>query len=175
MIRQGTIFLFAFLMTFVSAMHAQSSSVPSSRLAHLQHGVNLSAWFAQVYDPKGYTKEHFETWTTSADIALIRSAGFDHVRLSVNPQPIMDASRRGESERYFDSLDAAMKMILDAGLAVELDMHPDWELTYQEAKQGRVVLAFHAGDESEARRGGELLAKAQPLRVEHFDRTGKRM
>ena len=121
------------------------------------------------------TKEHFEIWTTPADIALIRSAGFDHVRLSVNPQPIMDASRRGESERYFDSLDAAMKMILDAGLAVELDMHPDWELTYQEVKQGRVVIAFHAGDESEARRGGELLAKARPLRVEHFDRSGKRM
>ena len=26
---------------------------------------------------------------------------------------------------YFGYLDAAMKMILDAGLAVELDMHPD--------------------------------------------------
>ena len=123
--RQGTIFVFAFLMAFVSAMQAQSSSVPSSRWAHLQHGVNLSAWFAQVYDPKGYTKEHFESWTNSADIALIKSAGFDHVRLSVNPQPIIDASRRGESEQYFGSLDAAMKMIMDAGLAVELDMHPD--------------------------------------------------
>src|ERR1700719_1439931 len=113
--RQGTIFVFAvfaFLMAFVSAMQAQSSSVPFSRLAHLQHGVNLSAWFAQVYDPKGYTKEHFESWTTQADIALIKSAGFDHVRLSVNPQPINDASRRGENEQYFASLDAAMKMIL---------------------------------------------------------------
>src|SRR5437763_12390732 len=61
------------------------------------------------------------------------------------------------------------------GGVAKLDMHPDWELTYQEVKQGRVVIAFHAGDESEARRGGELLAKARPLRVEHFDRTGKRM
>ena len=141
MIRQGTIFLFAFLMSFVSAMHAQSSSVPSSRLAHLQHGVNLSAWFAQVYDPRGYTKEHFEIWTTSADIALIRSAGFDHVRLSVNPQPIMDASRRGESEQYFGSLDAAMKMILDAGLAVELDMHPDSDFK-ERLKQNDFVERF---------------------------------
>ena len=30
-----------------------------SRLAHIRHGINLSEWFAQVYDPKGYTKEHF--------------------------------------------------------------------------------------------------------------------
>jgi endoglucanase len=103
-----------------------ASSVSASRLAHLRHGINLSEWFAQVYDSKGYTKEHFETWTTSADIALIKSAGFDHVRLSVNPQPMMDASRHPHgSEEYFGYLDAAMKMILDAGLAIELDMHPE--------------------------------------------------
>ena len=106
-------------------------------MAHLRHGINLSAWFAQVYDPKGYTKEHFESWTTSADIALIKSAGFDHVRLSVNPQPIMDAARRrGGSEEYLGYLDAAMKMILDAGLAVELDMHPDSDLK-QRARERR--------------------------------------
>ena len=102
-----------------------SSAVPASRLAHLRHGVNLSSWFAQVYDSKGYTKEHFDAWITSIDVALIKSAGFDHVRLSVNPRPIMDAEERGRGAEYFGSLDAAMKMILDAGLAVELDMHPD--------------------------------------------------
>ncbi len=108
------------------AQTAPPSSVPASRLAHLRHGINLSEWFAQVWDSKGYTREHFQTWTTSTDIALIRSAGFDHVRLSVNPQPMMDAARRqnGTAE-YFTDLDAAVKMILDAGLAVEIDMHPD--------------------------------------------------
>ncbi|MGH9495313.1 MAG: glycoside hydrolase family 5 protein [Candidatus Sulfotelmatobacter sp.] len=115
----------AFLL-LASSLFAQVSSVPVSRLAHLRHGINLSEWFAQVYDPRGYTKEHFETWTTAADIALIKSAGFDHVRLSVNPQPMMDAARRpGGTAEYFGYLDSAMKMILDAGLAVELDMHPD--------------------------------------------------
>ena len=103
----------------------QLSSVPAARLAHIRHGINLSEWFAQVYDSKGYTKEHFQTWTTAADIALIKSTGFDHVRLSVNPQPIMDAGQRGATAEYFGYLDAAMKMILDAGLAVELDLHPD--------------------------------------------------
>jgi aryl-phospho-beta-D-glucosidase BglC (GH1 family) len=117
----------AFLL-LISLAFAQSpaSSVPVPRLAHLRHGINLSEWFAQVWDPKGYTKEHFESWTTASDIALIKSAGFDHVRLSVNPQPIMDAARRqGGTAEYFGYLDAAVKMILDAGLAVELDMHPD--------------------------------------------------
>ena len=102
------------------------SSVPASRLAHLRHGINLSEWFAQVYDPKGYTKEHFASWDTATDIALIKSAGFDHVRLSVNPQPMMDAAqRRDGGAEYFGYLDAAVKMIMDAGLAVEIDMHPD--------------------------------------------------
>jgi len=105
---------------------AQTSSVPASRLSHLRHGINLSEWFAQVYDLDGYTKKHFESWTTASDIALIKAAGFDHVRLSVNPQPMMDAAHHpGGRDEYFGYLDAAMKMILDAGLAVELDMHPD--------------------------------------------------
>jgi aryl-phospho-beta-D-glucosidase BglC (GH1 family) len=126
--RRSAIGLFLFF-CFCDVLLAQAgsiSSVPASRLAHLRHGINLSEWFAQVYDPKGYTKEHFESWTTSADIALIKSAGFDHVRLSVNPQPMMDAAQRQNgSAEYFGYLDAAMKMILDAGLAVQLDMHPD--------------------------------------------------
>jgi len=119
-------FLFLFLSSAFAQNTAQLSSVPAARLAHIRHGINLSEWFAQVYDPKGYTKEHFQNWTTASDIALIKSMGFDHVRLSVNPQPIMDANRRqGGTAEYFSSLDAAIKMILDAGLAVEIDMHPD--------------------------------------------------
>ncbi len=117
----------AVFLLFIAHSFAQTplSSVPPARLAHLRHGVNLSAWFGGVWDPKGYTKEHFDTWTTSSDIALIKSAGFDHVRLPINPQPMMDAMRRGAGTEYYGYLDAAVKMILDAGLAVELDMHPD--------------------------------------------------
>jgi len=119
------------VLLFSSLSLAQSiptSAVPTSRLVHIRHGINLSEWFAQVYDSKGYTKEHFESWTTASDIALIKSAGFDHVRLSVNPEPMMEAAHKpnGTAE-YYGYLDAAMKMILDASLAVELDMHPDSE------------------------------------------------
>ncbi len=121
-----SIFLLLIAASLASTPTTTPSSVPASRLAHLRRGINLSEWFAQVYDPRGYTKEHFQNWTTSADIALIKSAGFDHVRLSVNPQPMMDAARRHDgTAEYFGYLDAAVRMILDAGLAVEIDMHPD--------------------------------------------------
>ena len=134
------VLLFLFL---TAQFFAQVSSVPASRLAHLRHGINLSEWFAQVYDPKGYTKEHFENWTTSADIALIKSAGFDHVRLSVNPQPMMDAAnRQNGTAEYFGFLDAAVKMILDAGLAVEIDMHPDSDFKARLAKDDDFIEPF---------------------------------
>jgi len=122
---------------------AATSSVPAARLAHIRHGINLSSWFAQVWDPKGYTKEHAQAWETSADLALIKSACFDHVRLSVNPQPLMDGARHhdGKAEDLGD-LDAAVKMILDAGLAVEIDMHPDSDFKARLAKEDEFVERF---------------------------------
>lgn len=102
------------------------TSLAKARAKHLQHGINLSEWFAQVYDAKGYTKEHFETWTTAEDIALIRGMGFDHVRLSVNPQPMWKHNAADElPAAYLGYLDAAVQMIVDQKLAVVLDIHPD--------------------------------------------------
>ena len=131
------------LLASYSLGQSQPSSVPPARLNHLRHGINLSEWFAQVWDSRGYSKEHFQDWTTASDIALIKSAGFDHVRLSVNPQPMMDAAHKSNgTEEYFGYLDAAMKMILDAGLAVELDMHPDSDLKARLAKEDDAVEGF---------------------------------
>src|SRR5258708_426480 len=143
--KSAAVFLFLASVSFAQVQSALQSlsAVPAARLAHIRHGINLSEWFAQVYDPRGYTKEHFQTWTTATDIALIRSTGFDHVRLSVNPQPMMDATRRqGGSEEYFSYLDAAVKMILDAGLAVEIDMHPDSDFKARLAKEDEFVARF---------------------------------
>jgi len=110
----------------IPACAQSKSTVAQRRAAHLQHGINLSEWFAQVYDPKGYTKEHFESWTTADDIALVKSMGFDHVRLSINPQPMMRHNRADQlPPEYLSQLDAAVKMILEHGLAVIIDMHPD--------------------------------------------------
>ncbi len=109
--------------------YGQSNSelgVAQRHAQHLRYGINLSEWFAQVYDAQGYTKEHFETWNTAQDIALIKSMGFDHVRLSVNPQPMF---QHGQADRipadYLGYLDSAVQMILDHGLAVIIDVHAE--------------------------------------------------
>jgi len=112
----------------IPTLAQSSSSLAARRAAHLRHGINLSEWFAQVYDPKGYTKEHLVGWVTPDDIALIKSAGFDHVRLSVNPEPMMRHNMADHlPPEYLGYLDGAVKMILDHGLAVIIDMHPESE------------------------------------------------
>jgi endoglucanase len=119
------------------------SSFSPSRLAHLRHGINASEWFAQVYDQRGYTREHFQTWTTAEDIALIKSMGFDHVRLTINPQPMMPNHRPDEiPPDYLGYLDSAVKMILDQGMAVVIDLHPDSDFKTRLAKDDSFVQEF---------------------------------
>src|SRR5260370_15979917 len=121
--------LFTAFLFIVQTGYGQSNSelgVAQRHAQHLRYGINLSEWFAQVYDEKGYTKEHFGAWTTAQDIGLIKSMGFDHVRLSVNPQPMW---RRGQADRipedYLGYLDVAVQKILVRGLAVIIDIHPE--------------------------------------------------
>jgi endoglucanase len=118
-------------------------TIPAQRLAHLRRGINLSEWFAQVYDPKGYTKEHFQAWTTADDIALIQRMGFDHVRLSVNPALMFRHGHANEIPAdYLGYLDAAVKMILDHGLAVVIDIHPDGDFKANLAHEDAFVEEF---------------------------------
>jgi endoglucanase len=114
-----------------------------ARAQHLRRGINLSAWFAQVYDKRGYTREHFETWTTSEDIALIKSMGFDHVRLSVNPQPMLTMNEPQKLPlEYIGYLDAAVKMVLEHGLVVVIDMHPESDFKERMTKDDTFVEQF---------------------------------
>src|SRR5712692_10625882 len=101
---------------------AVQSSVPASRLARLRHGINLSHWFAQSAD---YSRSHLESHTTAEDIALIRSIGFDHVRLTIEPAPLFNAEDPGRLKaEYLKYLDNALDLILAQGLAVIVDIHP---------------------------------------------------
>jgi len=136
--------LFAILVCISILSSAQAdSSLAKRRAAHLRHGINLSEWFAQVYDPKGYTKEHLVGWVTADDIALIKSMGFDHVRLSVNPEPMMRHNMADHlPPEYVGYLDAGIKMILDHGLAVIIDMHPESEFKQRLVQHDESVEQF---------------------------------
>src|SRR5262249_31581918 len=102
------------------------SPFPAPRPARFRHGINTSAWFPQFNDPRASRKDHLQTFVTADDIALIKSMGFDNIRLSVNPEPMFRNKRPDEIPAdYLGYLDTAVKMILDHGLAVVIDMHPE--------------------------------------------------
>jgi len=115
-----------FACVLVAPALAAQDTLAFRRAQTLRHGINLSHWFAQVFDPKGYTKEHFDIYDTAQDIELIKSIGFDHVRFTLNPDPMF---RRGQANRipaeYLALVDAAVKMILDHNLAIIIDIHPE--------------------------------------------------
>jgi aryl-phospho-beta-D-glucosidase BglC (GH1 family) len=116
------------------------SSVAFGRAGKLKRGINASGWFAQVYDKRGYTPEHFQSWMTADDVVLIKSMGFDHVRLSVDPEPMFkERSPENIPADYLASLDAAVKMIMDHGLAVVIDLHPESAFATRLAKDDDFV------------------------------------
>jgi aryl-phospho-beta-D-glucosidase BglC (GH1 family) len=104
------------------AKRATQAGVSEARFAKLRRGINTSHWFAQA---RTYTKEHLESHTTREDIKLIRSLGFDHIRLSIEPAPLWNADDSSILPAdYLSHLDKAIDMILEEGLAVIVDIHP---------------------------------------------------
>ena len=142
--RIAFVLLFGLLAGCAVAQTGSAGASPAfARAERLKRGINASEWFAQVYDKRGYTREHFQTWTTAGDIALIKSMGFDHVRLSVNPQPMFTEREPNKiPAEYLGYLDAAVKMILDHGLAVVIDLHPESDFKARLAKDDEFVEQF---------------------------------
>ena len=135
------LYCLAVLLLCNAASTAQTSTVPASRLAHLRHGINTSHWFSQ--HAGRYTKEHLETTVTAEDVALIKSMGFDHIRFSVDPEPLFSVNRANElPAEYLGYLDAAVKMILDHGLAVVIDVHPESDFKARLNKEDVFVQQF---------------------------------
>jgi len=125
------------------SLQGQDSGLTFRRAQNLRHGINLSGWYAQVFDPKGYTKEHFDSYDTAQDMALIKQMGFDHVRFTLNCAPMF---RRGQADRipadYLAMVDSAVKMILDHDLAVIIDIHPESDFKAQLAGSDGFVEQF---------------------------------
>jgi endoglucanase len=122
------------------ASSSMESQVPNSRLTRLRHGINLSHWFAQSAD---YSRAHLESHTTAEDFALIRSIGFDHVRLTLEPAPLFNGDDpvrlKAELLRYLDN---ALDLILRHDLAVIVDIHPSDDFKVRLNSNDRHIEAF---------------------------------
>ena len=95
-----------------------------NRAQHLKHGINASGWFGGTGDTSA---EHIASFTDDADIALIAKMGFDHVRVSIDPMPLVGAMvgfRGNSNPQFVKQLDHAVDTMLADGLAVIIDVHP---------------------------------------------------
>ncbi len=124
-----------------SSLQQQKQSLPAARFGRLRRGINLSHWFSQAAN---YSKAHLETHTTAKDIALIKSMGFDHVRLPVEPAPLLNETPDPSilNTTYLQYIDNALDMILAAGLAVVVDIHPSDEFKLRMNRDERGIEAF---------------------------------
>jgi len=106
-----------------SAQHTPGGGSPPVPM--LRRGLNLSHWFAQAQGAQGYNHAHLTAHTTASDVALIRRLGFDHARLSVDPALLFTPVNVEIVQRdRLQELERAIRMIIDADLAVVIDMHP---------------------------------------------------
>ena len=102
----------------------------------LRRGVNLSGWFAQgPSDPA-----HLQSAITSDDIQRIKRMGFDHVRLPVDPDILAAGGPIDVPDPdtvYY--LEDAVRLVLEGGLAIVVDLHPDESFGERLAKDRAAV------------------------------------
>ncbi|MGQ9894480.1 MAG: glycoside hydrolase family 5 protein, partial [Roseiflexus sp.] len=99
-----------------------SGGVSADRLTCLARGVNMSHWFAQA----PFSRAVLQSRHTAAEFRALRRVGLSHVRLPLDPYLLF--SERDPERLVPDRLvllDAALDMILQAGLAVIVDLHPE--------------------------------------------------
>ena len=81
-------------------------------------------WFAQ--SSTDYSVDRLRAYTTPADLALIHTLGFDHIRLSVDPDPLtLWQQGKPQGRDFVAELDNAVAKANSLGLAVIIDIHPE--------------------------------------------------
>jgi aryl-phospho-beta-D-glucosidase BglC (GH1 family) len=108
---------------FVASQAVSAQSVAFERAATLQHGINLSGWFASSGD---FSAQHLQNFTNETDLKTIHAMGFDFVRLGIAPELI---ERHGQlapaHPEALAQLDRAVQEALDNHLEVMLCVFPN--------------------------------------------------
>jgi endoglucanase len=109
----------------VAQDRAVESKTAFARAQHLRHGINASEWFAQ--SANDYSAARTDRYTNDADIALMAKLGFDSVRLSIDATPLEERphGKDGLNADFVGRLDHTVDAMIAAGMAVQIDLHPE--------------------------------------------------
>jgi endoglucanase len=109
--------------TFGAASAQRGNSLAFQRAEHLRRGINLSIWYAQTKD---FSATRLDNFVTKDDFEIIKNLGFDHVRLSIDPEWLIAEPQSGALKREpIARIDRTVKELNDFGLAVVLDIQPE--------------------------------------------------
>ena len=104
--------------SLVSQENENSEIIVNSRFSELKRGINISEWFTDInkFDPNHITQQ---------DLQLIKSLGFEHVRLPIAPEFLFNENNPEELKtKYLSDFDSALDLIAAADLSVIIDLHP---------------------------------------------------
>jgi hypothetical protein len=101
---------------------SHEGGVTARRALLLNRGVNLSGWYGGWGE---YSPAHLSTWTTPADLAFIRAAGLQYVRLCIDPvQLTAGGFDSADSTAALARLDKSIDDILAVGLGLSITVFP---------------------------------------------------
>ncbi|NNM67487.1 MAG: cellulase family glycosylhydrolase, partial [Spirochaetales bacterium] len=121
------VFFLAFL-GFPAFCEQPNAGVPPKNLSFLSRGINLNDWFTPWAQPAAY-RDAFRP----EEAAFLKSCGFTVCRLPLRPDLLFDSSNPAVLGPHLRDVDHAVRLLLNAGLAVILDpIHgsssdSDWE------------------------------------------------
>ncbi len=104
--------------------------VSDARFGRIMRGININGWFCQPWNQSvkgkkgGFNAEFFQSYITDDDIKMIMAMGFDHIRLPVDPQFLINNETGQLVTELLPELDRAIALIRGNGLAVIIDIHP---------------------------------------------------
>ena len=87
-------------------------------LTGFQHGINLGGWLSQCV----HTKEHYDSFISESDVAVIASWGLDHIRLPIDYN-LVQREDGSFIEEGFGYIDSCVKWCENSGLNLVLDLH----------------------------------------------------
>jgi endoglucanase len=112
------------MLSSVGVAAQEGAGLAAVRAQHLSRGINTSIWFAQ--SPGNYTVERLRSFTTTDDLVLIHQLGFDHIRLSIDAEPLLSWQRNAANGvQFMAELDRVVKFAVEQKLAVVIDVHPE--------------------------------------------------
>jgi endoglucanase len=133
-------FVTIFIGLTLPACAQTGTSLAFQRAAHLRHGINLSGWYAQTHD---FSPTRMDAYMSSSDMQQLKALGFDHVRLSIDPEPLIAEPQTGALKpNAIARLDKTVAQLTAAGLNVVLDMH---------AEQSWIATLSRGGDDGPQR------------------------